>query len=266
MKVKRPFSKGLFLYLFYGISRLGVKCYPKEMNRSSESGIALYYIFLGVALFGALSFAVTQMNRGGGDNIKDDVYFLHAGQIVDFGRALQVAVKTLKIDGIPDSRISFENDIVGGYVNAACLTTECEVFDPAGGGVMYRAPESSWLDVTNDTEPTHGEWVFTGANEVSGVGTEGAGAASSELLAILPWVNRSVCVAINDMLEIDNPGGNPPQDNLDVDLTAYTGSYSSGDSIGGGDPEIEGRRAGCFEGDGDPAAGSYHFFQVLVAR
>lgn len=233
------------------------------MNRfSRESGSALIYILIAIALFAALSYAVAQMMRGGGTT-NDELRRLQAAEILQFGRSLRSAVQSMEIDGATDTEISFETAAVAGYANGSCIGNSCRIFNPSGGGMNYSEPVAAdWLDPSQSAGANFGQWVFSGSNAVTGIGT-----AAPELLVMLPWVTQTLCVEINDLLGVTNPGGVPPQDSGDADVsTRFTGTYAASQSIGGGDPEIEGQRSGCFEGAGAPAANTFHFFQVLIAR
>jgi len=250
------FKRGLFTAPFF-FDNKGMK------RPSRESGSALIYILIAIALFAALSYAVAQMMRGGDGTTNEELRRLQATEILQFGRSLRTAVQGMEIDGIADTEISFETAAVAGYANGGCGGNECKIFSPAGGGMNYSAPVAAdWLDQSQVAGANFGQWVFSGDNAVANVGT-----AAPDLLVMLPWVTRSLCTEINDLLSVTNPGGIPPQDNGNADVsTKFTGTYTASQSIGGGDPEIEGQRAGCFEGAGAPAAGTYHFFQVLIAR
>lgn len=227
----------------------------------NESGNVLFYILIAVVLFAALNFAVGRMNRGGPET-NAELRQVQASEILQYARALQTAVRAMKINGIEDAAFSFETPALGGYNYASCGDA-CKVFAGDGGGMSYAAPiAADWLDSGQSAGANYGAWVFSGNNDVVNVGT-----AAPDLLLILPWVRRDICLTVNTMLGITNPGGEPPADNGNADIsTKFQGTYAAAQSIGGGDPEIEGQRAGCFEGGGAPAAGSYHFFQVLIAR
>lgn len=236
---------------------------------SSESGSALFYILIAVVLFAALSFTVSQINRGGGgSDIQSERHTLQASEILQFARSMQTAVRTMKIGGVADTQFNFDNPIVTGYDHGGCTAADCEIFNADGGGVSYIKPDTDWLDPAQSAGSHYGQWLFSGRNEIVGVGTDGgASGASVELLLVLPWIREDLCIQINDMLDVVNPGGIPPQDSGNADIAnKFTGSYTASQTVGGGDPEIEGKRAGCFEGGGAPAAGTYHFYQVLLAR
>lgn len=226
----------------------------------NESGNVLFYILIAVVLFAALNFAVGRMNRGGTES-NAELRQVQASEILQYARGLQTTVRTMKIDGIEDAELSFETAAIAGYNYASC-GDECQVFAADGGGMSYAAPVSEWLDSGQSAGANYGAWVFSGNNDVVNVGT-----AAPDLLVILPWLRRDLCLTINTMLGVANPGGEPPADNGNADVTTkFQGTFTASQSIGGGDPEIEGQRAGCFEGGGVPAAASYHFFQVLIAR
>lgn len=231
-----------------------------------ESGSALFYILIAIVLFAALSFAVAQMSRGGGEGASREVRRLQAAEILQYARGMQTAVRRMKIDGMDDAQVSFESAALGAGYNYASCGDACKMFASSGGGMTYSEPAAEWLDQGQSAGTNFGNWVFMGSNAVTGVGTDGGGADSSELLMVLPWVEESLCTEINDMLGIDNPGGDPPADTGNADLaTKFVGAYAATQTIGGA-AQIDGQRAGCFQGGGTPAAGTYHFFQVLIAR
>ena len=66
------------------------------MNNSN--GNALFLILIAVALFAALSYAVTQSGRGGG-SIDRETAELNAAQIVQYMGAMQSAVQKLQLYG-----------------------------------------------------------------------------------------------------------------------------------------------------------------------
>lgn len=230
-----------------------------------QAGNVLWYILLAVALFGALSFAIAQSMRGGGSTMDQERVRLAAAEIVDYGSVLAHASSQLRLRGVKAEALSFENAVVAGYANPGCTDDACRIFALSGGGVSYKAPPASWLDSAQSAQAGYGTWVFSGLNEISGVGTDGAAAANKELIAFLPYVSADLCVELNRKTDVDNPGGVPPQeaDTIASYATLFTGTYSHGDVV---DLPQSGKTAGCFEGGGTPAAATYHYYQVLVAR
>lgn len=233
--------------------------------RSGESGNVLWYILIAVVLFGALSFAIAQSMRGGGSVMDDERTKLTASEIVDYGAVLANAASQLRLRGIKADAISLENPVVAGYANGNCADDTCKIFALDGGGVTYKAPSSDWLDSAQSAQSGYGQWVFSGLNEVDLVGTDGASAANKELIAFLPYVTKALCIALNEKVDMDNPAGDPPQeaDTIGSYGAPFTGTYSHGELLTL--PE-KGKTAGCFEGGGTPATGTYHYYQVLIAR
>lgn len=240
--------------------------------RISQNGSALLWILIGVALFAALGFAVTNGMRGGGEStIAVEVARARAIDIVQYGNALRAAVQNLRIEGITPQSISFETPLVAGYANANCADSTCRIFDPGGGGLAYRAPAEDWLDRNQSAKALFGQWYFPAGVCVEDIGSGGAGcdsdgADNEDIIAVLPWVRREICMEINEKLGVANPGGNPPVESGNGWPTAntkFTGTFSDGVILG-----QTGQGAGCFAGSAaaTPPAASYAFFQVLMAR
>ncbi len=231
--------------------------------RRSERGNVMIYILIGTALFAALGFAVAQSNRGSGDALSAERNSLSASEIIEYGTLLSNAASQLKLRGFGDTGLSFKNNIETGYVDGNCSEDACRIFEPDGGGVVYAAPSTDWLDTAQSALPGYGRWNITGNNAVTRVGND----ATPDLVAFLPYIKRDICVEINDKLGLNNPAGAPPQLGAVIDTynNLYDGAYATGATLEL--PAIDqGRRAGCFEGNTTPPDGTYHFFQVLIGR
>lgn len=251
-----------------------IKTTPSTKHRVSESGSVLIYIFVAVLLFAALSFTVSQTNQGGGSKQNEELIQLHATEILQYSNGLQRAVRSMRIDGLDFSELSFENNFVAGYENPSCNDDSCKIFHINGGGMSYQAPlENDWIDKSNNGQPFYGEWYFPGEVCVLDVGSDtGAGCNSDsisneEVIVILPWIKKVLCEKINQELGITNKGDPIP---VETTLNAWNGDNRKFDGNTGDGERMDqgGRRYGCFEGNGTntPPAGTYHFFQVLWAR
>ncbi len=231
----------------------------------SESGGVLFYLFLAIALFAALGFAVSQTSRGGSD-INEELFTVRSGEIIQYATSLRNAVKTLKIDGVLETDISFENQIVSGYNHTPAQPDMNKIFIPSGGGLSYFEPETVWLDSAQFAAPFYGEWLFTADNNVKLVGSETNNAADKELIVLLPYLKQGLCMAINDKLGVPNPGGDAPQAAGAIGLTQFQGTYAGG----GTDLELpvaeQGKLKACFKSQVTPTTGTYHFYQVLIVR
>jgi hypothetical protein len=237
----------------------------------SQKGSALFLILIAVVLFAGLAYAVGNMMRGGNpDTITEEKARLAGNEILGYARSLRQAAQNIKIsNGCMDADISFENGIVAGYEHTPVAADNCKIFHPDGGGIVYQQPVAEWLDVIAPPPTLHGEWYFAG--DVCAIGTgsapnncESDGTDNEAIIAFLPYLKKSLCVEINELLGVSNPGGNPPVETINAwTATAikYTGNQSDGEKL-----EQSGRMSGCFEGAGTPGAATYHFFQIIVPR
>ena len=101
-----------------------------------EKGNALFLILIAVALFAALSYAVTQSGRSGGDANKEES-LITAGKVTQYGAVMRTAVDRMILSGTIIDNIYFTDAF-----NAPCASGENCVFSSDGGG-MYT--ESNWV-------------------------------------------------------------------------------------------------------------------------
>ena len=80
-------------------------------------------------------------------------------------------------------------------------------------------------------------------------------------------VNERVCKHINQRLGVTATyDTNPPRDDVTMTTTPFIGTYTAASIIADTPAVIDGHAAGCFEGGGTPAVGTYHFYQTLHIR
>ncbi|MCB1556790.1 MAG: hypothetical protein KDJ15_05700 [Alphaproteobacteria bacterium] len=228
------------------------------MSSSPESGNVIFYILLAVALLGALSFAVAQSDRGSITTITDDKARLYAGDFIAYGDTLAKAVTQMRLRGSSVAALSFAHPDAHADYGTYDSDPDNEVFNPAGGAVIYAAPEDDALDSAGAV------YEFLSDNEIEQVGTTCGAAACADLIAALSGVKKPVCVAINDLLSVDNPSGDPPTDG-GIDTTRFAGSFGYSKTVGDevSSAALEGKSAGCFYDSGSAA---YVFYQVLLPR
>jgi hypothetical protein len=244
------------------------------MKRISEAGSALFIILIAVVLFAALAYAVSNMMKGGNPNtITIEKSRLYGNEILNYARAMRQAAQNIKIsNGCADRDISFENDVVTGYAHTPSVADTCQLFNNNGGGMVYQAPVPEWLDISISPAPAlRGQWYFAGDVCVPGTGNAQANCATDgtdneAIIAFLPYLKKDLCLQINSLLGITNPGGNPPGE-IGGAWTAtaikYTGAQSDGEKL-----DESARMAGCFEGAAasTPGPKTYHFYQIIIPR
>jgi hypothetical protein len=231
--------------------------------KSSERGNVLFLILIAVALFAALSYAVTQSSRSGRGDASSETAAVNAATITQYPTGIRTSVLRMTISGLTLDNVEFNAPDVfaactqppGGDVAAAC------VFHPNGGGATYQlAPASAMATGTNQP------WFFNDNFSPVGVGLD----ANPEYMAFLPNITENLCIEINRRYNIPNAPAIPT-------LAATAGSVRQ--NIGGGagyvptiaaipqaiawPADLETQAYGCFE---DTTASEYVYYHTIVEQ
>lgn len=180
----------------------------------TEKGNALFLILIAVALFAALSYAITQSGRGGG-TVENEQAAIQAAQITSAATLVKNGVMRMVISGHPivvDPAADGTDCCFGasnGHRNFCTTGTDC-LFAPEGGGVT----PPSFPAAAFDMGPLAGATAFQGPDSFLGftidgfdtgpdVSLNGMGtAAEDDMLYVFP-LKEKVCLAINKGLGID---------------------------------------------------------------
>lgn len=180
----------------------------------NEKGNVLFLILIAVALFAALSFAITSSTRTTSGDTSKDKDSLVASQILQHGAAIQNALMRMKlINGCNDSGFSFANSVWkefpsgGPYPNSqevnfpnAPVNRSCHVFSSEGGSVApQNFPDAAISNQTFGGSMSGTPLVTYGV--VNDVGT-----AAPELLMYFPHIKRSVCEEVYKKLGLTLSG------------------------------------------------------------
>ena len=115
---------------------------------TKERGNILFLILLAIILFAALTYAVNNGFRVSQDqNIPKEKARTIAAEIVNYSTLMEQTVNRLRVSGgCTPTQISFENTVDTTYANGGAPPDKhCNVFDPAGGGMAWKTPDSTWL-------------------------------------------------------------------------------------------------------------------------
>ena len=243
----------------------------------NQSGNVLFLILIAVALFAALAYIVTQSMRGGAGTVNKEKYNIIVNQLLAFPLSVRSGVLHLStVGGAGAENISFDWPEWGhtNYQHTPPLRDANKIFHPEGAAVIFQRPDAAaMLDNQWKGRPFWGNWLITGATCVPGVGTGDTATCASDpttldLVLFLPYVKKELCEQININAEFNLPWGTPPQDDGDAwgANPEFAGTYDNGEAVMDSGELLYRRDSGCFEGGGNPPAGSYHFFMTLLHR
>ncbi|MFA5592528.1 MAG: hypothetical protein WC989_04360 [Micavibrio sp.] len=257
--------------------------FTRPLSIYNQSGSALVFILIAVALFAALSYA---MMRDGGTGaatrtMSDAQLRLAAAEIISYGDAIAHAVQRMRINGCSDREIDF-SDHGGVAKNTAGEPVpynnpyrredgSCGIFHPNGGKITPRLIDEKYASDPALVNPTwsHPQSLWLSAMGVKGVGTEGPD--GTDLVLYAGRLRKDVCLTINDMLRVSNPSGSPPHEGGYClgGGHKFEGEYPAcgNNPIGYSESALVGKRAGCRRsGNASSGAEQYSFYRVLIAR
>ena len=199
-----------------------------------QSGNALFLILIAVALFAALSYAITQSGRGGG-NISKEANALLAAQIVQQATDIQQSIQRAVILGtdIADLELCHAGQVLGACANSGTNTGLCTIgenclFASDGFNASHlEIPTGAYEDKTKSLS-----WKYVETAGVSGVNLTGT--ATNDVLMALDGlftdttrINRDLCIELNSRLGV--PQGSPanPPDAIIVGHAAQCIDFGS---------------------------------------
>lgn len=233
--------------------------------KNNQSGNVLFLILIAVALFAALSYAVTETNRGGGMDVTEQRAKVLADEMLIYMSSVEKVVQRALAKGISESDLCFDYDAYPGgnadYEHGACADPTHRIFSVSGGGVKWQEPVGEAV-----TAASTGLWSFDGSNRILDVGTDNVSPNSVELTMFLFDVNPRICRIINERAGVTAKDATPPRDDVTVTTVPYVGSFTDASRISDAGGVLSGHQTGCFEGGGTPANDTYHVYHVLHLR
>ncbi len=239
-------------------------------SKERESGNVLFLILIAVALFAALSYAVTQSTRTGGGSGDNETSLISSAQLTQYPASIRTAVVRMIIGGTDVDNVAF--DPPADF--AALANTANAVFHPSGGGATYSTAPGEMMESS-----TAGTWHFNAENQIDLLGTSSGDndpvASTADVIAFLPSITLTLCSRVNSELGLSSIP--PVETGIDVttDMDEAVGICSVcaagatiGDGAGAG--ALDGQPFGCFQltgldanADGDD---DYVYYHVLVER
>jgi len=167
-----------------------------------QRGNILFLILLAVVLFAALAYAVTQSMRGGGQDATKEQGQSYAAELIQYGAMLQNTINRLMlVNDCKDTQLSFENTLVTSYVNSSA-PAKCKIFDPAGGGMSFKAIPARYLDTSYSAAYDYGYGGVFDQQSITYVGLSDANGTGvgKDLVMFIPYVTANLCLEFNKML------------------------------------------------------------------
>ncbi len=230
----------------------------KQNTINKESGNVLFLILIAVALFAALSYAVTSSTNSGGGNANDESNLVNSAAVTQYPASVKTAIIRMQVtNGINDVETVFDKPPFTGLSG-----TSAAVFHPDGGSATYSDASAS---VMADGNP--GEWTFNMDQEVVNISTTAAGTDGNEVIAFLSGITSSICDRLNTELGI--PTGQYTASTLSIADNMEEGDtpVAAVNTIGGGanDSGLAGQPYGCFQNGGNTTQ-PYVYYHVLLQR
>lgn len=239
----------------------------KQQNvRASESGNVLFLILIAVALFAALSYAVTQSSRSGGGDTGEKT-LVSSSQITQYPASVRTSIVRMVIAGVSVEDILFDDPslFAANFTTPALQAQGVFYPSPPGGGATY---QTAPVDVM--ANGSQGVWIFSAKYQVKNIGSAAAG-SGNEIIAFLPGVTKALCAKLDSQLGISMTGGVPPTGDIatptsaDNMITGTTFPTTITGTIGATATALLGQPFGCFV-VGSGASAVYTYYHVLVER
>ena len=243
------------------------------MNR--QKGNAIFIILIGIALFAALSYAVTQSIRGESDSGAKEKTDIEATALLASANGIATAIKAMiAVNNCKDTEINFyvpNLAYASQFSNASAPSDKsCNVFALEGGGLGFTKPNKNIFDQDFSSSSAGWDWLFEGSRCIWGAGTGPTActvATQSDLVAFLPYIKKDICQAINKKYDIVQSGYDVPAEGFSTER--FNGTYIYNGGIIGASAtatSLRNKLAGCFRSTTGGTKDSYVFYYTLLTR
>ena len=170
----------------------------------AQSGNALFLILIAVALFAALSYAVTNSGRGGGGIDREQASLIASQIIQEVGR-VQTARMRLNISGgydqihFDDSSETSSGNIYEGLTPTRTGNT-VGIYAPGNGNLVPSIPDAAFTVVDSGTGVFMQYMAAGRDNDNNGSKDAELGTTASDVILRINDLNRGVCEALNSEL------------------------------------------------------------------
>lgn len=249
----------------------------KNTQRKSEQGNVLFLILIAVALFAALSYAVTQSTRSGGGSADRETSILNSAAMTQYPAAMRTSLVRMVLAGTGVQALEFNAPSDFGALNS----TAVGVFHPLGGGAVYQNAQGELME-----NGQQGTWTFNANFNIPQIGVSDIG-DGNDIIAFLPGVAQNICDRVNREFNLPTAGctttaGDIPDlaligpgtgartnidklmdNNYNFNNETVPGQSNTIQGAGGSCEAFSGQPSGCFN---DTAGNRFVFYSVLLER
>jgi len=208
-----------------------------EYKRLSERGSVIFWIFIAIGLFAALSFTVSRIGRSGDATKMDELAQLKGADMMQYAGAVQRGVRVMRVNGVDESELCFHTAQWGHAdyeYNPQCTVVSNQVFNSEGGGIGFQGAVADWYANNSAPASDAGTWVFSARYEITNVGTDSGGAATiadnADVLMATAPVRDDVCASINRLLNYSpvTPPAVPAGTYIGLGGAPFKGTFANG--------------------------------------
>lgn len=240
------------------------------MNQPNPQGGNVFFLILAaVAMFAALAWAFTQGSRTNAGSLTTEQTKLAAQELIAYGQTTADAFQKIRLRGCNENQYDYANTVwkrvngtdvhLAGHNPSAA--SGCSLFSATDGKITPTIFPRSYF---SNVGPTGTQIEYGSGSVVSASLPNLGNPTSAELFFHVPHLSREVCLKINDVLGVKNPGSEPPSPTNTGFYVVYSNSYRDTDVVSDASGSINGKTAYCLH---DPATpGEYRFVSVMLVR
>tara|TARA_R110002072_G_scaffold227579_1_gene384428 strand:- start:160 stop:846 length:687 start_codon:yes stop_codon:yes gene_type:complete len=165
----------------------------REQNsiKTGEKGNVLIYVLIAIALFGALSFALSRQTRNSGTEDLDEAKAeLYAVQLITYATQAKSVIDQMMFTGSDIDELDFTTPSETSFNTAPHIH---KVFHPQGGGLtLATIPKNAIHEISS---VNGAKWYLGRFNNV-----EWSKTSATEIILTAHQINEKVCAAINNKI------------------------------------------------------------------
>ena len=252
----------------------------RQQKRMNEQGNVLFLILIAVALFAALSYAVTQSTRSGGGSADKEKAVLSGASMTQYPASLRTTLIRMVLSGtgVEAMRFNPPSELPGSDPDKTLY-----VFEADGGSALFIDAPAELMNSS-----TKGTWFFNTSWALPQIGSDAPTSQDgNEVIAFLPGIKSSVCKEVNKQFSInvnncalfngvptlltasDHALINENQNDAYVAAFPTDPEALNGNDSGGACQAFTGQPSGCFydpDVDIGNGGGEFVFYSVLLER